>query len=58
MTQTNTQMLCNGKITIGEDKPFMNQYTLKLNGIATQVYDQARHETDKKSLINLLKHGG
>lgn len=53
-----TKALQDGKITNGEYKSFMNEYTLKSNGIATQDYDQARHEADKKSLINLLKHGG
>ena len=37
------------------DTPPMSEYTLKLNELATQDYDKARHKADKETLFNMLK---
>lgn len=50
-----TNALQDGKITNGEYKTFMSEYTLKLNELATQDYDKARHKADKETLFNMLK---
>lgn len=50
-----TNALQDGKITNGEYKSFMNEYTLKLSELAAQDYDKARHKADKETLINMLK---